>query len=186
MVQSSAYQLSSRVTGEWSEPGVPLFARHYARRMEGEEVHDATLAATSGKTTRFRLTDRVAWAVQLPEPIEPTSDAAANNFMNTFLRGNRDTLDRSQSGSIQQELALMNDNFVIGRIKVAKSPRLQEIAQMKDGDAVEELYLRFLSRRPSNAEKAAGTAVLAGSESATALEDLAWACITKMEFSASY
>lgn len=190
MVQSSAYQLSSRVTGEWSEPGVPLFARHYARRMEGEEVHDA-IAKASGIPGNYAIqgwTDRVAWAVQLPEPVEPTGDAAVNNFMNTFLRGNRDTLDRSQSGSIQQELALMNDNFVIGRIKVAKSPRLQEIAQMKDGDAVEELYLRFLSRRPSDAEKAAGTAVLAKAADArnSALEDLAWACINKVEFLYSY
>ena len=82
----------------------------------------------------------------------------------------------------------MNDNFVTGRIKVARSPRLQAIAQMKDGDAVEELYLTFLSRRPSDAEKAAGTAVLAKAADGrnSALEDLAWACINKVEFLYSY
>jgi hypothetical protein len=190
IVQSSAYQLSSRVAGDWSEGSVPLFGRHYARRMEGEEVHDAIAKASGvlGSYTIQGWTDPVTWAMQLPEPVEPASNAAVSNFMNTFLRGNRDTLDRSQSGSIQQELALMNDNFAIGRVKMAKSPKLQAIAQMKDGDAVEELFLTFLSRRPSDAEKAAGVAVLAQAAGArdSALEDLAWACINKVEFLYSY
>src|SRR5436309_2966047 len=46
LVQSSAYQLSSRYDGDWSIEYVPLFARHYPRRMEGEEVHDAIAKAT--------------------------------------------------------------------------------------------------------------------------------------------
>jgi len=112
----------SRVTGDWTEGTVPLFGRHYARRMEGEEVHDAIARATgvSGSYAIAGWSDRVSWAMQLPEPVEPAGDAAVNNFMNTFLRGNRDTLDRSQAGSIQQELALMNDNFVISRVKTGK------------------------------------------------------------------
>jgi hypothetical protein len=193
LVQSSAYQLSSRVSGEWTEGSVPLFGRHYARRMEAEEVHDA-IAQASGITGSYAITgwpSRVAWAMQLPEPVEPASDAATNNFLNTFLRGNRDTLDRSQAGSIQQELALMNDNFVLSRMKVARSPRLGAIAQItSDEDAIEELYLTFLSRRATGAEKAAGAALLAAAGSAAArnaaLEDLAWACVNKVEFLYSY
>ena len=161
LVQSSAYQLSSRVNGEWTEGSVPLFARHYARRLEGEEVHDAIAKATGVSRQLQRFTgwsDRVSWAMQLPEPVEPASDAAVNNFMNTFLRGNRDTLERSQSGSIQQQLALMNDKFVISRVKVASSPKLSgHRADAKDADAVEELYLTFLSRRPTDAEKRRGS-----------------------------
>lgn len=82
IVQSSAYQFSSRVTGEWSEGNVPLFARHYARRMEGEEVHDAIAKATGipGSYAIQGWTDRVTWAMQLPEPIEPTGDAAGQQF----------------------------------------------------------------------------------------------------------
>jgi hypothetical protein len=188
LTQSSAYQLSSRVTGDWTEGSVPLFGRHYARRMEGEEVHDAIAKAT-GVMPSYSVTGwpgSVSWAMQLPEPVEPASNAAAANFMNNFLRGNRDTLDRSQAGSIQQELALMNDAFVIGRVKV-KSPKLAAIAQMASNeDAVEELYLTFLSRLPSAAEKAAGAAVLLAGPRSTALEDLAWACINKVEFLYSY
>jgi hypothetical protein len=189
LVQSSAYQLSGRVTGEWTEAAVPLFGRHYARRLEGEEVHDAIAKATgvAGSYAISGWSDRVQWAVQLPEPIEPTSDNAANNFMNFFLRGNRDTLDRSQAGSIQQELALMNDNFVISRVKV-RSPRLAAIAQIaSDEEAVRQLYLAFLSRRPTDGEKSAALGVLAGASSRNAaIEDLAWACVNKVEFLYSY
>jgi hypothetical protein len=64
-----------------------LFARNYARRMEGEEVHDA-IAKASGVAgvTRFRLVRSVPGRFNFR--IEPTSNAAVNNFMNTF-RGNR-------------------------------------------------------------------------------------------------
>jgi uncharacterized protein DUF1549/uncharacterized protein DUF1553 len=190
LAQSSAYQLGSRVSGDWNEGAVPLFARHYARRMEAEEVHDAIAKATGvpGSYAINGLPGRVQWAMQLPEPVEPAGDAGVNNFLNTFLRGNRDTLDRSQSGSIQQELALMNDNFVISRVK-ARSPGLAAIAQIASNeDAVEELYLTFLSRRPTGAEKAAGAAVLAqaGGARNAAIEDMAWACVNKVEFLYSY
>ena len=48
MVQSSAYQLSSRYDGEWKVDYVPLFARHYPRRMWAEEVHDAIVQCDGG------------------------------------------------------------------------------------------------------------------------------------------
>jgi hypothetical protein len=97
--------------------------------------------------------------------------------MNNFLRGNRDTLDRSQAGSIQQELALMNDAFVINRVKL-KSPKLTAIAQMPPDRAVEELFLTFLSRMPTAAERAVAQSA--------SIEDIAWACINRVEFLYSY
>ena len=190
LAQSSAYQLSSRFDAAWQGDYVPLFARHYARRMEGEEVHDA-IVKTTGMPGAYAVqgwADRVGWAMQLPEPVEPSADAAARNFMNTFLRGDRDTQERSQAGSIQQQLYLMNDPFVIDRVKVARSPNLRALAQMtKNEDLIEELYLTFLSRRPSEAESAAGAAFLANAAARNeAVEDLAWMCINKVEFLFSY
>ena len=40
-----------------------------------------------------------------------------NNFLNAFLRGNRDDQPRKPDGSISQALGLMNDNFVMSRVK---------------------------------------------------------------------
>ncbi|MBI3207840.1 MAG: DUF1549 domain-containing protein [Candidatus Solibacter usitatus] len=189
LVQSSAYQLSSRYDGEWSSDYVPLFARHFARRMEGEEVHDAVAAATGapGSYTVAGFPSRVEWAMQLPEPVEPASDATARNFMNTFLRGDRDTQERSQAGSIQQSLYLMNDSFVSTRVKTARSPKLAAMAQMTDAAMVEEAYLTFLSRMPTEAERATAMTFLAKTaDRRAAAEDLAWMCINKIEFLFSY
>lgn len=190
LVQSSAYQLSSRYEGEWKEEYVDLFARRIARRMEAEEVHDAVTKST-GVHADYALqgtSDRAVWAMQLPELTEPQADPAASNFLNTFLRGDRDTLGRSQSGSIQQQLLLMNDAFVANRVKVARSPRLQGIAKLaKNEDVVEEEYLTFLSRMPTSAERDAGVAFLSkAADRSTAIEDLAWMCINKTEFLFSY
>ncbi len=190
LVQSSAYQLSSRYEGEWKEEYVDLFARRIARRMEAEEVHDAVTKSTGilGDYALQGTSDRAVWAMQLPELTEPQADPPANNFLNTFLRGDRDTQGRSQSGSIQQQLLLMNDAFVGNRLKVTRSPRLQGIAKLdKNEDVVEEAYLTFLSRKPTAAEREVGVVFLSkASNRDTAIEDLAWMCINKTEFLFSY
>ncbi len=194
IAESSAYQLSSRYEGEWKLEYVPLFARHYPRRLEGEEVHDAVAKATGvlGNYTVAGWDDRVYWAMQLPEPVEPRTDGGANAFMNTFFRGNRDNQQRNQAGSIQQQLYLMNDAFVTNRTKVNSSPRLGEIARLatKNDEALDALYLLFLSRFPDDSERAAGLKFLTKANTTalrnSAIEDLAWACINKIDFLFSY
>ena len=189
LAQSSAYQLSSRFEGEWKDEYVSLFGRHLPRRIEGEEVHDEIGRATGvpGDYAIQGWPERVSWAIQLPEPVEPAGNPAVNAFLNTFLRGDRDTQDRSQAGSIQQQLALMNDGFVIDRLSMARSPKLRALAQIaKSEDLIDELYLTFLSRRPADAERAAGVATLAKGDRNGAIEDLAWMCINKVEFLFSY
>ena len=187
LLQSSAYQLSSRYAGEWKYEYVPLFARHYPRRLEGEEVHDALVNASGIRESYgLRGLDPVEWAVQLPEPAEPRSNRAAAAFMDAFFRGNRDTQQRTQSGSVLQQMYLMNDAFVLNRIRVAMSPTLREAAKLSNEGALEEIYLLFLSRRPSDAERAAGMAVLGKANTTAArnaaMEDLAWVCVNKLEF----
>lgn len=193
LAQSNAYQLSSRYDGDWNLTYVPLFARHYARRLEGEEIHDAISKATGvfNKYTVSGFADPFQWAMQLPEPIEPTSNGAVANFMNAFLRGNRDTTQRNQASSILQQLNLMNDNFVTSRTQVAKSPTLLAISKIADNTAaVDELFLTFLSRKPSSLEQARAIGYLQKAASAaarnTTIEDLAWACINKLDFEFSY
>ncbi len=219
LVQSSAYQLSSNYGGEWKDDYLTLFARHYPRRMEGEEVHDAIARATGvpGGYTIAGWSEPVQWAMQLPEPVEPASNAAVNRFMNTFLRGDRDTQDRSQAGSIQQQLSLMNDAFVLNRVKLVRSPKLQTLASLPlDADVVNGIYLAFLSRLPSEEERAYAVSALQKAGPGTnftappppdndrvltlsgvvtpaiapsrdnVVEDLAWMCINKVEFLFSY
>src|SRR6266566_2206327 len=194
LVESTAYQLSSGYEGDWSPDYIPLFARHYPRRMEGEEVHDAIAKATAilGSYSMQYMDGTMAWAMQLPEPLEPRkNEGNANVFMSTFFRGNRDNQQRSQAGSIQQQLYLMNDQFVTNRVKVASSPKLKAMTAIaKDSDLIDEAFLTFLSRYPTDYERSKALAFLAKANTAalrsTAVEDLAWVCINKVDFLFSY
>jgi hypothetical protein len=194
IVESNAYQLSSDYGDSWRSEFVPLFARHFARRLEGEEIHDAMQSATNvlGRYTIGGWMEPVNWAMQMPEPVEPASNGGARDFMNLFLRGNRDSQFRLQDGSTLQQLNLMNNTFVTSRAKVAASPTLRAIALQSNARAMtEELFIRFLGRLPSNYERIRAEAVItrAGSVQAAknaAVEDLAWVLMNKQEFIFSY
>jgi hypothetical protein len=192
LVESSAYQLSSRYEGnDWSIEYIPYYARHYPRRLQGEEIADAIVKAT-GVSGGYTVTGwgnfEVSWAMQLPDTV---SGGGAAAFMNAFLRGNRDTVQRSQAGSIQQQLTLMNDAFVTNKLKVNASPRLRVISQMTDSNAlVEELFLNFLIRYPTSSEREVALDALKTATTATqknnTVEDLAWVLVNKLEFLFSY
>ncbi len=193
IVQSTAYQLSSRYGGEWKYEYVNSFARHYPRRLMAEEVHDAIVTAT-GVATYYRVTGfekPLEYAMQLPEPAEPRTDGAAATFLNFFLRGNRDSQPRSSSLSILQQMNLMNDNFVAYRVKTITSPNLAAVAKLgSDEEAADELHLMFLSRLPTAREKQLTVEYLSKASSAAErgplIEDLAWVMINKPEFLFSY
>lgn len=203
LVMSTAYQLSSSYGGEWKLDYVPLFARHYPRRLDAEEVHDAVVSATgvlpkytwpmvNGQTiplgTAAKQSDGVIWAMQLPDVNEPRNNTAVRDFMRAFNRGNRDTAFRSQAGSIQQQLGLMNDRLVLDRIRVAASPALAAMARMTDNnDLLDELFLTFLSRKPTPYERGKAATYLTRAVTRTAaVEDLAWAVVNKTDFLFSY
>jgi hypothetical protein len=207
LVQSSAYQLSSQYAGPWKLEYVTLFARHYPRRLDAEEIHDAIVKATgvlpqyswpivNGQTVArgspLPQSAPVNWAMQLPDVNEPRANTGnARDFMAAFYRGNRDTAQRSQSGSVLQQLYLMNDQTVTSRIKVAASPVLQAISNNSDNStAVDEIFLTFLSRTPVQQEREAAVNHLIKARTAAErnlfLEDLAWVCINKIEFLFSY
>ena len=190
IAESSAYQLSTRYDEAWNVSQTPLFARHYPRRLEGEEIHDAIAKATGVMTNYVPAGwgDAVQWAVQFPDPSEPRANGTTLAFLAPFLRGNRDTITRNQAGSILQQLTLMNNTFTTAKVKVNASPVLRAAAAISgNGEAVEELYLSFLARRPSEYEK--GQAMAHFSKAPTrnaAIEDLAWALVNKAEFLFSY
>ncbi len=193
LVQSNAYQMSSRYDGPWTLDSVPLFARHYPRRLMAEEIHDALVLAT-GIPGSYRIknwTNPVTLAMQLPEPAEPRSDGNTASFLNSFLRGNRDSQPRTQNLSILQRLNIMNDAFVLNRLKIPGSPVLQTIAKMPDDAAVvDEVFLLFLARMPRDAEKQNALTYLGKAQNTAdrngLIEDLAWVCVSKAEFLFSY
>lgn len=204
IVQSSAYQLSSRYSGEWKAEYVPLFARHYPRRIWAEEVHDAIVKATGvmprytyplisadtvERGSQLPQSEPVAWAMKFPDVNEPRTSVAVRDFMSSFNRGNRDTARRAATGSILQQLNMMNDNtLVLPKIKMANSPTLKELARIGDAaQLVDELWLTFLSRKPTDSERGKALDHLSRAASRnSAIEDLAWAALNKVDFLFSY
>lgn len=193
IANSTAYQLSARYDAEWDMTKAELFARRIPRRLEGEEVHDAILRATAttppgGGYTIPNWPDRIQWAMQLPDPLEPRASRFVTSFLNSFQRGNRDTVQRDQAGSMLMMLEMMNSPIVNDRTRVANSPFLRSMRDNPDaGAAVEEMFLAFLSRRPSESEKAVALETLSQASSRTqGVEDLAWALMNRVEFLFSY
>lgn len=191
LVSSTTYQLSARYDAEWKLDYVPLHARHYARRMEAEEVHDA-LSQASGNWVNytpqgFAETVRSAW--RMPDPSEP--GGAAGTLMSTFLRGNRDTQLRRTEGSILQSLTLMNDTYVRDRIRLTTSPNLRTAAAIVNNtEMVREVFLLYLGREPNTVEMAKALAPFAKATTAAlrnaAIEDLAWVLVNKVDFLINY
>jgi hypothetical protein len=80
---------------------------------------------------------------------------------------------------------------VISRVKMAASPTLQAAAKMTDNTAlVNEMFLTFVSRQPTAAELASSikylTAATTTAARTSAIEDLSWALINKIDFLYSY
>ena len=112
--------------------------------------------------------------------------ATSNYFLSTFGRSPRTSVcacEVSYAPSLSQALHLLNGNTVHGKIKKGGVvPALLEA----HGDAeavIEELYLRCLSRPPTDTERCElGDAVAAVENEREALEDVFWALLNSKEF----
>ncbi len=197
IVKANAYQLSSQYPGTWSLALVPYYARKYVRRMDAEEVHDAIMKATGiGATYQMRdtlgnNTWTVNWAMQLPDTQEPfRTNGAAANFLNSFIRGDRDVKPRSLEPSIMQALNLMNNNFVMSRIHNANAgstvARLLVDANRSSQDIITQLYLNTLSRNPTSDEINALLPQFGTLGRRQAAEAIQWALLNKMDFIFNY
>ena len=193
IVTSEAYMLSSRYNGTWNAQWENLFARKFVRRLWAEEIHDA-VAQSSGVLPTYDLTRlgftnlSVQYAMKLPEPTRTPDGGAVMNFLDSFLRGNRDDEDRRDDGSISQALDLMNDNFVMTRIRGTGNASLLLVKNINlpNDQLATNLYLAVLSRYPSDSEKAAAVAQLQSAARVSAAEDLLWSLYNKVDFTFNY
>lgn len=190
IADSSAYQLSSRFTGEWREEYTAYFARKFARRLTAEEVHDAIARATGipGAYTVQGFSTPITWAMQLPDTQEPRGNGAVTTFLNYFLRGDRDANFRSSDATILQALNMMNNTFVTSRIRNsnANTTVSKLLAQaLSDDQLIQELFLGNLGRFPTTAELSAARNVLKPNRT-TGAESLNWVLLNKIDFLYNY
>jgi hypothetical protein len=196
IAKSSAYQLSSQYPGNWSLALVPYYARKYVRRLDAEEVHDSIIKAT-GISVTYQLRDTlgnntftVNWAMQLPDTLEPRTNGQAANFLNSFIRGDRDVKPRSLEPSIMQALNLMNHQFVMTRIHNANNgsnvQKLLSDASLTPTQITTQLYLNTLSRDPTQSELDKLVPLFTSMGRQQAAEAIQWALLNKMDFIFNY
>jgi len=198
IVNSDTYQLSSRYNGTWNAAWEPYFARKFVRRLWSEEVHDA-VAQSSGTFPTYTITGftdqgyaKPSYAMQLPDTVNMPPGDIGSNFLDSFLRGNRDDQPRRQDGSILQALNLMNNTFVeshVGYSGATASQLVAGVLNKSNTDAVNTLYLNILSRYPSSTEMSTAMAAIPTASGATrsqAIQDLAWSLYNKVDFVFNY
>jgi len=190
IVNSKAYQLSSRYNGDYNATWDALYARHLVRRLWAEEVHDA-IAQSSNiiPTYNVQLSGTLNWAMQFPEPLNtPTAGNPVTPFLDAFLRGNRDDQTRSGDGSILQALGLMNDNFVMSRTRSngPASSLLVSSLNQPNTQLVDSLYMAVLSRHPSTDETTAAVSLLTAGARNQQAENLLWSLYNKVDFIFNY
>jgi len=155
-----------------------------------EEIHDAIVQSSNIIPTYNNATwGPQSWAMKLPEPMNTPDGAtgAVTTFLDAFLRGNRDDQVRRPDGSISQALDLMNDNFVMGRVKPngpATSLLVKALA-LPDDQMVNTLFLNVLSRYPTSVEMTAALANLKTNRTQEA-QNLLWSLYNKVDFIFNY
>ncbi len=197
IVNSNAYQLSSRYNGTWDVANQTLFGRKLVRRLWSEEVHDA-IAQSSGilPTYAGNFTSGptamswgpVSFAMQFPEPLRtPDGTGVVAQFLDAFLRGNRDDQVRRSDGSISQALDLMNDKtMVMNRtLSTAATSLIQQALKMPDDQLVNTLFLTVLSRYPNSTEMNTALTNLKTNRTAEA-QNLLWSLYNKVDFVFNY
>ncbi|MEX2261089.1 MAG: DUF1549 domain-containing protein [Bryobacteraceae bacterium] len=196
IANSEAYQLSSRYPGEWKPEWEKLFARKLVRRLWAEEIHDA-IVQSSNVLPSYNIRGfsdlgfpRISFAMQFPDPINtPDGNGAVSTFLNAFVRGDREDQERKSEGSLLQALNLMNDNFVISRIRGSRGGGLlAEHLSRPDDQLVANLFIAVLGRPPSEAERTVALDNLtAGTGTRTQrAENLLWSLYNKVDFFFNY
>src|SRR5262249_14253347 len=155
-------------------------------RLWSEEVHDA-IAQSSNVLPSYNagINGTMQWAMKFPEPLNtPSAGNAVTPFLNAFLRGNRDDQVRAGDGSISQALDLMNDNFVMSRIKSTgpSGSLLMQNLSLPNDQLVNKLFLAVLSRPPSASELSSAVGMLTAGPRNQAAENLLWALYNKVDF----
>ena len=194
IVNSDAYQLSARYAG--TAPDEKLFARKLVRRLWGEEIHDA-IAQSSNILPSYKIASvpsgALTWAMQFPEP-RGLPGGTTTAFLDSFLRGNRDDEQRKGDPALTQALNLMDDSFVMTRIRAAgtgaAASLLAKSLPMTDDQLVNNLYLNVLSRYPAADEKQTSMANLASGSGVAGrqqkAENLLWSLYNKVDFIFNY
>lgn len=177
IMQSRAYQLTSRATGT-VEDDQPHFARMPVRRMTADQLFQSIVQATG-----FREPRRLA----RPGAPVPEMATAADAFRNRFADS---AVPRTEAEtSILQALALMNGKLISDATDLESSETLLAIAEapfLEVPQQVEMLFMATLSRPPTAEESQELVTYVEAGDRKSALTDVFWALLNSAEFALNH
>jgi hypothetical protein len=175
---SHAYQRTSRATAS-NAHDERNFARSLVRRIPAETLLDSISQATETKD-KFRGLPLGARAVQI-------ADARGTNyFLETFGKSERMSVcacDATTAPTLSQALHLMNGSTIQGKVAAGGVVKRLLEQQKTTPQIIENIYVRCLSRQPTEVELATLSDVVTKSKNQrTGLEDVFWATLNSREF----
>ena len=174
---SQAYQRSAS-PNESNRTDTRNYAYAVVRRIPAEMMLDCVSQVTK-TNEKFRGLPLGARAVQIAD------GRTSTYFLDTFGRAPRETVcdcEASTDPSLSQALHLLNGSSTNGKITQGKV-----VSELLEGStpeqALDRLYVRCLSRYPTEAERAELLAAINASPSPKeGLEDIFWAILNSREF----
>jgi len=175
---SRAYQLSTQ-TNETNESDTRNFSHASLRRIRSEILLDAITQVTNTKN-KFEGLPLGARAVQI------ANGNTSNYFLTTFGRATRETVcgcEVKVEPNLSQALHLLNGETVASKIAGGKLIETRLAEGVEPMRIIEELYIRCLTRKPTEAEtQKIGAAIDAATDKRLVLEDTFWALLNSREF----
>lgn len=175
---SRAYQLSTKMN-ETNESDTRNFSHATLRRVRSEVLLDMITAVTDTRN-KFSGLPLGARAVQIADGNTSTY------FLTTFGRATRATVcscEVKMEPNLSQALHLLNGDTLQQKIAQGAIVKKALDAGQSHEQIIEELYIRTLTRLPTDKEKAGLLAILKDDPNPqVALEDTFWAILNSREF----
>lgn len=176
---SRVYQLSAKpnATNEKDELN---YSRALFRRIDAEVLLDM-VSQTTGVEERFPGTPAGYRAIQLWDSKVP------HYFLKLFgrpMRASACECERITEPGVSQILHLLNSPGIQAKLSHERGTVARLARTKKDAELVEELYLTFFCRYPTEAERGASLQYMTrhGESRRQAAEDLAWSLLNSLEF----
>lgn len=178
---SRTYQLSTR-TNDTNVDDNRNFSHSMVRRVRAEVLLDSISAVTK-TPNKFKGLPLGAKAVQIAD------GNTTNYFLTTFGRATRATVcscEVKMEPNLSQALHLLNGDNTHDRIKRGKVVADLLAEKKEPKEIIEQMYLKALSRKPTDTEREKLLAAVAESpkpeDVRDTLEDVFWALLNSKEF----
>jgi len=175
---SKTYQRSTQ-TNASNEQDTRNFSHAAIRRIKAETFLDCISQVTETRN-KFPGLPLGARAVQIAD------GAVSNYFLTTFGRATRETVCACEvrlEPTLSQSLHLLNGDTTGQRIRQGDLIAKRLAAKKEAPEIIDEVFIRCLARRPTDAEKQKLLAMVASeTDKKKALEDVFWAVLNSREF----